>query len=153
MCGPSTHHADDVIQDTYLGILCNIASFRGQASFLSWAYAIARTAHGRRRRREHLVMRRADALGIVCARWGGQAAHALPLDDLVAAGELGEAIAAALASLSDTDRRVLLMRDLEGWSAHEVAERMGLSVPAVKTRLHRARVAMRARLTLSARAA
>jgi RNA polymerase sigma-70 factor, ECF subfamily len=145
MCSGAAEHTDDVIQDTYLAIVRNIASFRGQASFLTWAYTIARTAHGRRRRRA--------ALAIVSGHLVAPAANSRPLDEVVAASKLGETICAALTALSETDRRVLLMRDLEGWSAHEVAERTGLTVPAVKTRLHRARVAMRSRLACVAHAA
>lgn len=153
MCATSADLADDVIQDTYLAIVRNIASFRGEASFLTWAYTIARTAHGRQRRRDRLDTRRAETLAIVSDRFERPAANGRPLDDVVAANELAEAIGVALAALSETDRRVLLMRDLEGWSAHEVAERTGLTVPAVKTRLHRARVSMRARLAPRAEAA
>ena len=56
------------------------------------------------------------------------------------------AIDAALRTLSDVDRNILLLRDAEGMSAAEVATRTGLTIPAVKTRLHRARVAVREQL-------
>jgi len=72
------------------------------------------------------------------------------LRDVVAHHELVQRLEQAMACLSDLDRRVLVMRDLQGYSTREVARAAGLTAPAVKTRLHRARVAMRAQLGASA---
>ena len=152
MSARSGEHTEDLIQDTYLAIVRNIASYRGEASFLTWVYTIARTAHGRRRRHEFLHTRRAEALALVSRLLDGAAASTRPLDDLVAVSELGRLVTDALAALSETDREVLLRRDLEGWSAREVADHLGLTVPAVKTRLHRARTTLRARLSIATRA-
>jgi RNA polymerase sigma-70 factor, ECF subfamily len=155
MCTRLSAHpldTEDVIQETYLAIVHNIGRFRGEATFLTWAYTLVRTASGRARRADQMHWRRVEAL-----RWAGDlpghAANTRPADELLAADELGRRIAEALGSLSSTDREVLLMRDVEGWSAKEVAERIGLTVPAVKTRLHRARTALRLRLSHVPRAA
>jgi RNA polymerase sigma-70 factor, ECF subfamily len=152
ICAASDGQADDVLQDTYLGIVTNIAGFRGEASFLTWAYTIARTAHGRQRRYERKALR-LEALASEASAIASWAANERPPDEKVALRELGAVLAEALATLPRTDRQVLLMRDLEGWNAKEVAARTGLTVPAVKTRLHRARVAMRSQLAVSPAAA
>lgn len=147
MISSSADQIDDVIQDTYLAIVRNIASYRGEASFLTWAYTIARTSRGRHLRRVKLAMRRSEILAMLADRTEGVGKHPRSPDQAVADRELGDLMQTALSTLSDTDRRVLLMRDLEGWTANEVSAQTGLTVPAVKTRLHRARVAMRSRLS------
>lgn len=59
------------------------------------------------------------------------------------ASEVGEVLRAALATLPDHYREVLLLKDVEGLSAEEVGEVLGEKVPAVKSRLHRARLELR----------
>jgi RNA polymerase sigma-70 factor (ECF subfamily) len=147
MCtSTATDQLDDVIQETYLAIVRNIGNFRGEASFLTWAYTIARTSRGRQLRRDRLAARRAELLASISDSLPTGRGDERSPDDAIADRELGHAISELLSALSDTDRSVLLMRDLEGWTAHEVASRTGLSVPAVKTRLHRARVNVRSKI-------
>jgi RNA polymerase sigma-70 factor (ECF subfamily) len=67
-------------------------------------------------------------------------------DDAAHAREIGAALEDAIRGLQPEYREVLLLRDVEGLSAPEVSEVLGLGVDAVKSRLHRARVAVRARL-------
>jgi RNA polymerase sigma-70 factor, ECF subfamily len=138
--------AAEVLQDTLLGIAANIHRFRGDSSLLTWAYTIARTHRSRRRRGRSLETKishlRVD-FGEHVERVPG---HDHTPYDRVADDELRSALLGAIHSLSSVDREVLLRRDLEGFSANEVATQLGLTVPAVKTRLHRARVATRERM-------
>ncbi len=60
--------------------------------------------------------------------------------------ELGSAVQRAIDALARPYREVLVLRDVEGLSAPEVAEALGIGVDAVKSRLHRARVAVREKL-------
>ena len=69
-------------------------------------------------------------------------AGATPEEQLEAA-QVGRAIGRALCSLPDAHREVIVLRDLLGLSAAETAERLGITVPALKSRLHRARTALR----------
>lgn len=145
MC-PADDSFEDLRQDVFIALIRALPSYRGQAAFSTWAYTIVRTCRGRRTRKQRPVV---DD--------GGRGLGALPepeeagtLDDRVAHQELGAKLGDALARLSATDRRILVMRDLEGYSANEVAAATGLTVPAVKTRLHRARVAVRSQLRLDA---
>lgn len=131
---------DDVLQETYLGIVRSIGSFRGDSAFLTWVYTIARTFRGRHVRKATRRQNRMDEF-----ERSFRSAE-LDFERLAAGHQLGMAIDAALASLSPLDRTILLARDADGLTAVEVAKRTGLTVPAVKTRLHRARVTVRERL-------
>jgi RNA polymerase sigma-70 factor (ECF subfamily) len=135
--------AEDVIQETYVAILRNIHAFRGEAGFLTWVYTIARTHRGRATRtlardrgRQETLSRLADVA------YPGRPGP----DDVVAGREVTTAFARALAPLAPVDREIVVMRDVEGRSAAEIASELGLTVPAVKTRLHRARVFVRSQL-------
>ena len=64
-------------------------------------------------------------------------------DDKVLDDELGRAIRAATDALPEGYREVFLLKDVEGLSYEEISEMVGISIPAVKSRLHRARLALR----------
>lgn len=145
MC-PADDSFEDLRQDVFIALIRALPSYRGQAAFLTWAYTIVRTCRGRRTRKLRPVVEEGDR-GLVSLP---EPEEAGTLDDRVAHGELGARLDLALARLSATDRRILVMRDLEGYSANEVAVATGLTVSAVKTRLHRARVAVRGQLRLDA---
>lgn len=133
MCLPGESF-EDLRQDVFIALIRALPGYRGQASFLTWTYTIIRTCRGRRLRRrrpdECVATDERDEAAEATADYGESHARTQSLDR-------------ALAKLAALDRRVLVMRDLEGWSASEVARATGLTVPAVKTRLHRARAAMR----------
>nr|WP_255216415.1 RNA polymerase sigma factor [Pseudenhygromyxa sp. WMMC2535] len=142
--------AAEVLQDTLMGIAINIERFRGDSSLLTWAYTIARTYCGRRRRGRSVEAKAAHMRVDLGERFEGLPGESLDPYERIVDGELREALLAAIGALPAVDREVLLRRDLEGFSAAEVAGQLGLSVPAVKTRLHRARVATRERMRLHA---
>lgn len=129
--------AEDVLQDTLLSVADHLAEFEGRASLSSWVFMLARTACARKRRglknRSHLPE---EAVAELASEAGSPEQSALQ-------GELRLALERALGGLSSEQREVLLLRDMEGLSAPEVAEALGMSVPAVKSRLHRARISLR----------
>ena len=139
--------AEDVVQDTLLAMVRTLPGFRGEASVSTWLYTIARSFCIKKRRRRKFAP--VAELSLESDR--PAAAAALPdsapaPDRLVEDHETRDALEAALASLSTPHREVLVLRDVEGLTAAEVAEVTGLSVDAVKSRLHRARAAVRSRL-------
>lgn len=136
LAGPDAY--EDILQDTYLTIVRSIASFRGDSAFLTWAFSVCRSCSARWYARQR---RRPIAAPVVQD-------ELLATPDLVRSSpvEVGEVVQLALVELSPLDRDILVMRDGEGMSAAEVAVQTGLTVSAVKTRLHRARVAARARI-------
>jgi RNA polymerase sigma-70 factor (ECF subfamily) len=137
---------EEVYQDTLIDVVRYLPRFRGEAGLLTWAYTIARTQWNRRlRRKRGVTSRRAGDLEIstLADRLVDPADEP---DDRMVTDELRRALEAAMTTLTPVDRDILLLRDLEGFSAPEVAARTGLTIPAVKTRLHRARSALRAAL-------
>lgn len=145
MC-PTDDSFEDLRQDVFIALIRALPSFRGQAAFSTWAYTVVRTCRGRRLRKQRPTVD--DGERELTMAIEDDAGHSP--DDVVVRHELGEQLGLAMAGLSPVDQRVLVMRDLEGYSAAEVATATGLTVPAVKTRLHRARVAMRGQLRLDA---
>ena len=135
--------AEDVLQQTFLSAWRGAGQFRGEASVRTWLLTIARHAALRmreRRTREPLDETPLDELGMR-AGWG-----APDPETLAVAAERRGLLAAAFAALSAEDREILTLRDLEGLSGDDAAALLGLSVPAMKSRLHRARLTLAARV-------
>jgi RNA polymerase sigma-70 factor (ECF subfamily) len=137
--------AGEVLQDTLVAAARTLHGFRGASSISTWLYTIARSFCIKRRRRSvfapPVVSLESDSQAAATARDLGR-----DPERILADRELGAALQTAIAALEPGYREVLLLRDVEGLSAAEVAEITGLSVPAVKSRLHRARADVRARL-------
>ncbi len=134
--------AEDVLQDAFLNAFRAADSYRGGASARSWMLTIARRALLRMRRKrvgEPSLLEPLANLAVE-AGWGAPSANA----PATAAMERRQQLSAALAILSPDDREVLLARDLEGLSAEETSKTLGLTVSAVKSRLHRARLRLAA---------
>lgn len=139
--------AEDVLQDTMLAMARTIGEFRGASSLTTWLYAIARSFCLRRRRKGKFAPARELSLEAVMAQEGGRLRDPAPAPDEAAmAAELRTALHEAIQALEPGQREVLVLRDIEGLSAPEVAEVLRINLPAVKSRLHRARLAVRARL-------
>jgi RNA polymerase sigma-70 factor, ECF subfamily len=146
--------AKDILQDTFLGVIRSIREFREESKFSTWLYRIASNACLKKRRRgvheptheQELslddLMPRPDAEGRKpeIPDWSGDAERAL------LHGELSSRMESAIDKLPRDYKLVLVLRDVEGLSAEETAQAVGLSVAAVKSRLHRARVFIRREL-------
>jgi RNA polymerase sigma-70 factor (ECF subfamily) len=148
--------AEEVVQDVFLSVFRKIGGFEGRAWLWTWMYRIAAsTALLRRRgkRKESEVPleeclprfledghREGDRAMLLCD-WSATPEEAL------LTGETRDLVWRALDRLPDHHRLVLLLRDLEGLSNEEVAEVTAESVACVKSRLHRARMALREALT------
>ncbi|MBK6685304.1 MAG: sigma-70 family RNA polymerase sigma factor [Deltaproteobacteria bacterium] len=141
LCGDRSD-AEDVVQETMLAMAKELSSFRGDASLSTWIYSIARSYCARRRRKKPLE----SDLGALDAD-APEVQDPSPNAERIAEDrELEVALEEAIARLPGADREVLVLRDVEGLTAPEVAKVVGLSVDAVKSRLHRARLKVRARL-------
>jgi RNA polymerase sigma-70 factor (ECF subfamily) len=142
MCRDS-EDAREVLQDTMLAAARTIGDFRGDASVSTWLYTIARSFCIKRRRRGKHAPRELVSLEQQDAPARDLVDPSRRPDDQAAGGEIARALSAAIEALEPSYREVLVLRDVEGLSAPEVAEVLGLGVEAVKSRLHRARVAVR----------
>jgi RNA polymerase sigma-70 factor (ECF subfamily) len=136
--------AKDVLQDTLLSVARNVRDFRGGSSISTWLYTIARSFCVKKRRTSKFAPKQA------ASSLDGDAEHIAdpgsPADELLASKEVERALEEAIGSLEPMYREVLLLRDVEGLTAPEVARVTGASVQAVKSRLHRARLAVRAHI-------
>lgn len=134
--------AQDVLQSTLLAAARGLRDFRGGASLSTWLYAIARSFCGKLRRKTSIAQQRLGTLG------GDEMKRAVDPaarpDEALETKEVRQAIEEAIAALEPMYREVFVLRDLEGLTAAEVAEVVGASEQAVKSRLHRARMAVRA---------
>jgi RNA polymerase sigma-70 factor (ECF subfamily) len=134
--------ARDVLQETMLAAARGFPSYRGQAAVDTWLYTIARSFCIKQRRRV-----RVDSVSSDVEDGAREIPDPRASPVVVAMGhELGGAVQRAMDELADPYREVLVLRDVEGLTAPEVAQVLGIGVDAVKSRLHRARVAVREKL-------
>jgi RNA polymerase sigma-70 factor, ECF subfamily len=146
MCG-DVEDAKDVAQETLLTLVRSMHDFRGEASISTWLYTVARSFCIKKRRRTKGAPAHHEPLDKVSQQTAPDAAAAAPTPEQMLLGrETRETVAAALDKLDPDWREVIVLRDIEGLSATEVAEVTGVSVAAVKSRLHRARTALREHL-------
>ncbi len=138
--------AKDVLQETMLAAARAAGDFRMGSSVSTWLFAIARSFCIKKRRRSKFAPEAPMSLEGASADIAAIAADERGPDEAVSTKELSEALERAIHELEPAQREVLLLRDVEGLSAAEVADVLGLGVQAVKSRLHRARVALRDRL-------
>lgn len=137
--------AKDVLQDTLLGATRGLGRFRGDASLGTWLYALARSFCIKRRRSSKFAP--SETLSLEQTREAADVRDAARApDDASFARELTTALEAAIAELPPDYREVLVLRDVDGLTAPQVASTVGVTVSAVKSRLHRARAQVRARL-------
>lgn len=151
MCGCGDR-ARDIAQDTFFTAYRYLGGFRGDASFKTWLYRIASTAclKSKRRRKgeparhislSDLVPGESEVKELVNSNWA-----AAPAEELLNR-ELKEHIQKSLEALPEKYRAVFVLRDVEGFSAEETSQSLGVGVAAVKSRLHRARFFLRQRLS------
>jgi RNA polymerase sigma-70 factor, ECF subfamily len=133
--------AEDVLQETLLRAWRGIRSFEGRATLFTWLYRIAvnesNRALERRHRRRPNVPVDEHAIAVPAPSSDGPASQA-------ERQELREALRAAIDQLSVPCRTALLLRDVEGLSTREAAEIAGVGEAAFKSRLHQARLTVRA---------
>ena len=142
--------AEDVLQETFLSAYKAISSFEGRSSLSTWLYRIASNASLMRLRKkqpatvsidEPLELDAGDSLPRQFVDWSGA-----PEEELLTQ-ESRQVMDEAVAELPEPLRIVFILRDIEGLSTEETGDVLGLSEGAVKTRLHRARLELRERLS------
>jgi RNA polymerase sigma-70 factor, ECF subfamily len=143
---------EEVVQDAFLTVVRKIDTFRGESAFGSWLYRIVANAayqklRGRQGRRRELSLEEVLPLFDEAGRHVGPLPDWSPrVDDPAVQTELRAALTSAINELPAVYRTVLVLRDVEGRSTQEIADALGLNIPVVKTRVHRARLFLRKRL-------
>jgi RNA polymerase sigma-70 factor (ECF subfamily) len=136
--GLDASDADDVCQDAFVTALEQLERCRPEEKFRPWLLTIARNRALDLRRRQRV--RAAESLDAIAAADPG------PLR----AAERADArshLTAALATLTDIRREVLLLHDLDGWTHPEIAAHLGVAVGTARAHLFWARRDLRARLS------
>jgi RNA polymerase sigma-70 factor (ECF subfamily) len=123
--------AEDILQDTFFAVYRSAAQYRGEASFRTWLFRIAKNAayQARIRRARH-------------GEWTSEIPALIGYDDpeqQAIRSQRLQALNAALEALDPEDREVIMLRDLRGISGEDTAHVLGISLAAMKSRLHRAR--------------
>lgn len=139
-CG-DTEDAKDVMQEVLVSLVRALPSIRGDSSITTWAYTVARRACARQRRgaRERELREPHAALEHVAV---SEDASPDPSRE-AERHEVEAAVRDAILLLPPSQREAIVLRDLEGVSAREAARVLRVSERALKSRLHRARLAVR----------
>lgn len=149
-----TADTEEVIQDVFWTVYRKAKSFQGNSQFLTWLYRLTvNAALGKIRRSkkkkeveydEFLPKFQKDGHHLVrpVVDWSDT------LDEKYAEQEIQQLLGKALDQLKPVDKSVIVLSDLEGLSDKEIAAAVGLTVSAVKTRLHRARLFLRGKLAV-----
>lgn len=143
MCGDA-EDAKDVAQDTLLTMARTVRDFRGDASLSTWLYTVARSFCIKKRRRTKGAPAFHEPLDHAAHESASE--PSMTPEQMLLGREARETVATALDALDPEEREVVVLRDVEGLSAAEVSEVTGVSVAAVKSRLHRARATLREHL-------
>jgi RNA polymerase sigma-70 factor (ECF subfamily) len=139
-CG-SEGDAADALQDGLLAAWRGASTFRGDSAARTWLFQIVVHACRRRGRRRAGEPARHEPVE-EAARLAEDGAT----DERIAARQAGAAIDRALREMAPEAREVLLLRDVEGLSGPEAAAALSLELAAMKSRLHRARLELKARV-------
>jgi RNA polymerase sigma-70 factor (ECF subfamily) len=145
------HHAadvEDVTQDVLLQVVRKLGTFRGESDVTTWLHRVtvnAALAHRRKRalhhaREVHTTLREMEDRGRPVSaesRWGEEP------DRQLIGREMDESIEKAIRGLPSMYREPLILADIKGMANAEIGERLGLTLAAVKHRLHRARLRLR----------
>ncbi|HEX2226135.1 MAG TPA: sigma-70 family RNA polymerase sigma factor [Candidatus Binatia bacterium] len=134
--------AAEVSQEAFLSAYRSIKSFRGDASFSTWLYRIAVNHANTRRKTVALLHHRAARIESLETTTDGASDPA----DALERKEMRERVQAALNGLDAEDATIILLRDLQDVPYEAVADILDVPIGTVKSRLHRARRALKARL-------
>jgi RNA polymerase sigma-70 factor, ECF subfamily len=142
--------AEDVLQETFMKAYEHLDQFKGDSKFYTWIVRIAvNQALMKLRRRksdktvslDEQIDTGEDTVVREIAAWGEDPEQRFSRE------ELGEILETAIQALEPPYRSVFVLRDIDELSTEETAEALGLSIPAVKSRLLRARLQLREKLT------
>jgi RNA polymerase sigma-70 factor (ECF subfamily) len=144
----SQEDAEEILQDVFITVFTKLGSFEHKAQFSSWLYRVTMNSsfmkiRARNRRRTVSI----DEIEPTTRQnWVGNRTEMFDVDLMSSRHELREAIQSAVEKLPDEYRAIFVLRDIDGLSNEAVSQVLQLSVPAVKSRLHRSRLLMREQL-------
>lgn len=143
--------ADDAVQDAFISALGSIHKFQGESQLGTWLHRIVVNAalmklRKRKRRAEQSIDHLLPSFNEKGHMQRGEAAFSEPVDAMLMRDETRRYVRDRIEQLPEDYRNVILLRDIEEFDTRETAEILEVSEGAVKTRLHRARQALRSLL-------
>ena len=141
--------SEEVVQDVFSTIYRKVGSFEGKSAFSSWLYRIIVNAAFmklRKRKQDHTIALEDLAPNIKQACLDQDHLFGTRNENAGTTREMREMIQGAINLLPYQYRAVFVLRDVDGMSNQEVGEILNLSIPAVKSRLHRSRLMLRKKL-------
>lgn len=140
--------AEEVLQDVFVTVYHKSNRFERKSAFSSWLYRITvNTAFMKLRKRKQNAHTSFEEIGQnLKDTWSGNRSDTADVNFICSKHELREELERAVSKLPEEYRIIFVLRDIDGLSNHEVGEILKLSVPAVKSRLHRSRLMLRKRL-------
>jgi RNA polymerase sigma-70 factor (ECF subfamily) len=153
----SRAEAEDVAQDVFVTVFKTVDTFREEAKFSTWLLRIA--ANHSKNRIKFLARRPTDAAGLGDVGEGSATDNGIPPvqghidgpDKLLEYAELRSIAQGALGTLDEEHRLLIVLRDVEELSYEEIGEITGLPEGTIKSRLHRARMAIKEKLDKNTR--
>jgi RNA polymerase sigma-70 factor (ECF subfamily) len=141
--------AEEVLQDVFTTVYRKIEGFRGQSAFSSWLYRIVVNAAFMklRKKKQNQAISMEDLAPAVKQYCMERDEASSPYShNMAVTRELQEVLQKAIDRLPDQYRAVFVLRDVDGLSNQETGQILDLSIPAVKSRLHRSRIMLRKKL-------
>jgi RNA polymerase sigma-70 factor (ECF subfamily) len=148
---PSDAVAEEVVQETWIGVVRGLDRFKGRSSLKTWLYCILvnRARSAGRKERSHLLVLEPES-AVDSSRFDPSGAWADPLeswadaDDRLVAGTWSKCLIEALEGLPRLQREIVILRDVEGLASDDVCEVFGISQGNQRVLLHRGRSRLRA---------
>lgn len=140
--------AEEVLQDVFVTVYKKIDGFEGKSSFSSWLYRVTVNAGLMkiRKRKQDKSIPMEDILPHIENSSALKISERENADIFTYRKEVSKAIDDAIQKLPDDYRPVFILRDIDGLTSKEVSKILNLSIPAVKSRLHRSRLMLRKKL-------
>jgi RNA polymerase sigma-70 factor (ECF subfamily) len=141
--------SEEIIQDVFVTVYKKIDKFEGKSAFSSWLYRITANAAFMklRKRKQTPALSLEDFTPATQESWLGSTPESSDISYLSTRHELRSALESAIEKLPAEYKAIFVLRDVDGLSNQEVGEVLHLTVPAVKSRLHRARLMLRRTLS------
>ena len=144
----SAEDAQDIAQEAFVHAFEKLASFKGEAAFYSWLFRIALnasvSARRKTRRMAASVETRRDESGLepTDENPASEPSYAMDVSDRQ------RLVRQALSELSEEFRTALVLKEMDGMSYEEIAEVIAVPLGTVRSRIHRARLELRAKLSM-----
>jgi RNA polymerase sigma-70 factor, ECF subfamily len=140
--------AQEVLQDVFVTLYKKLPGFEGKSAFSSWLYRITVNASFMklRKRKNQTLVSFDEVYPNLPSDYRSENDYGAKTDTGILRKQLRDALSLSISRLPEEYKAVFILRDIDGLSNKEVGDILNLSIPAVKSRLHRSRVMLRRRL-------